>query len=84
MAAETRAPVEQEAHSPKEVATILGVHYETVIRWVTSGQLPSFRIGNVRRVRRDVLDELMGKAGGRARERYPEPAEPVGPVEEWG
>lgn len=82
----TTVPVEKEAYSPKEVAALLGVDYETVARWLRSGQIPSFKIENTRRVHRRALDEVMGLTGGTTRERYPEPEPPVKPDElaDWG
>jgi len=69
----SRAAIEQEAFSPREVAIKLGVHHDTVLRWIRSGQLPSFKLGGARFIRRDTLDEVMAPAPGRAKERYPAP-----------
>lgn len=79
-----KTTVRKEAFSPKEVSTILGVDYDTVTRWLRTGQMPSFKIGNTRRVHRHVLNELMGLSGGPTRERHPEPAEPIEADEDWG
>ena len=33
--------------SPDEIATILGVHRNTVWRWLATGKLPGRKVGNV-------------------------------------
>ncbi len=43
----------------QDVANEMGVEYKTVYRLVTSGKLPSFRVGRVYRIRREDLDRFI-------------------------
>jgi excisionase family DNA binding protein len=43
----------------QDVADEMGVEYKTVYRLVTSGKLPSFRVGRVYRIRRQDLDRYI-------------------------
>jgi len=43
----------------QDVANEMGVEYKTVYRLVTSGKLPSFRVGRVYRIRRQDLDRYI-------------------------
>ena len=46
----------------REVADLLGVHTETVLRWTRRGQLPAIRLpGGAVRFREDELDAWLGK-----------------------
>jgi excisionase family DNA binding protein len=52
-------PAEPEYLAPKEVASILHVHVQTVLGWVRDGTLPSIRIVKIIRIPREsVLDRL--------------------------
>jgi excisionase family DNA binding protein len=51
---------EHELYTLGEVAGIFAVSYKTVLRWVTSGTLPTMRTpGGHHRVRREVVEELL-------------------------
>lgn len=52
-------PEMQQALSPAQAAAILGCSEQTIRRWVSAGQIPSFKIGQARRVRRDVIEAIM-------------------------
>jgi excisionase family DNA binding protein len=44
-------------YSVGQVADLLGVHVNTVVRWANAGRLPCVRtVGNQRRFPRDVVD----------------------------
>lgn len=47
------------SHSTAEVAEMLGVHRQTVHRWVTSGRLAAFDIGVPGRPRLRVTDAAL-------------------------
>ena len=50
----------------QDVADRMGVEYKTVYRLVTSGKLPSFRVGRVYRIRPQDLDAYIeSQLGGR-------------------
>jgi len=58
----------------QDVAEIMGVEYKTVYRLVTSGKIPSFRVGRVYRIRHQDLNAYIeAQIGGR-------PATTVGPL----
>ncbi|MCK9327383.1 MAG: helix-turn-helix domain-containing protein [Bacteroidales bacterium] len=49
----------------KQVASYLAVSRNTVYNWTNSGELPSFKAGNTRRIRKKVLvDWIREKEGG--------------------
>lgn len=49
--------------SPGEVAVRLGVHPETVRRWIRSGKVPAIKAtARTIRVRSDVIEELLLRA----------------------
>ncbi|MGP4072753.1 helix-turn-helix domain-containing protein [Piscibacillus sp. B03] len=50
--------------TPQEVADLLGVHKNTVYNLCKSKELPSFKIGNNRRIRADALIEYIDKQEG--------------------
>ncbi len=54
-----RQKVEREVYSTEQVATLLGVDLRTVKCWIANGQIPSFRIGHCRRIRKDVIEAIM-------------------------
>lgn len=41
----------------KQVAKLMGVHTNTVYIWCTSGELPSLKSGNTRRIRKSAYIE---------------------------
>lgn len=46
----------------REVADLLGVSAETVLRWTRRGDLPAFRLpGGALRYREDALDEWLAE-----------------------
>jgi excisionase family DNA binding protein len=59
--------VEKEWYSPEDVADLYGVSISTVYRWTSEGRLPAYKVGGVRRYKRDDVDAL---------------AEPIEPQEE--
>jgi excisionase family DNA binding protein len=42
-----------------EVAEMLGVHYNTVYRWVTAKKLPTYQFGRDLKVKKDDLDAFI-------------------------
>jgi excisionase family DNA binding protein len=44
--------------SVEEVCQLLGVNKPTIYRFVHTGELPSYRIGRRRLIRREALDEF--------------------------
>jgi len=49
--------------SPRQVADALGVHPETVRRWIRSGKVPAIKAtARTIRVRSEVLESLMAQA----------------------
>lgn len=54
--------IERKTYTANETALILGVHPVTVKRWTANGQIPSFKVGHARRIRRDVVEALMNPA----------------------
>jgi excisionase family DNA binding protein len=50
----------------KAAAAHLGVHVETIRRWVRSGLIPSLKCGRQIRFRLDELDAYFVKTGGQA------------------
>jgi excisionase family DNA binding protein len=57
MRPDANEPVTREAVSLRDAATLMDVHYETVRRLVAAGDLHSFRIGRIVRIRRADLVE---------------------------
>jgi excisionase family DNA binding protein len=51
----------EESYTLKETAKILKVHEDTLRRRIRAGEIETFRIGKQIRIRKDVLDKLMGK-----------------------
>ena len=47
----------------KEVATELGVHQQTVYRWIKSGKLESIKIGGAVRIEEYALYQFIHKGG---------------------
>lgn len=45
--------------TPSEVAKRLGVTLRTVQRWIAEGELPSYKLGKVRRVSEKQLEEFL-------------------------
>lgn len=45
--------------SVREVADILGLHYQTVLRHVREGTIPAVRIGRSYRISRHELDHIL-------------------------
>lgn len=52
--------------APSVVASRIGVHRQTVYRWMRSGALPYVQIGGTKRIRRSDLDSLVGKMASSA------------------
>lgn len=52
---EVRAAIVREAVSMADAAKLLDVHYETVRRLVSRGELEAFKVGRVLRIRKAVL-----------------------------
>jgi len=52
-------PDEQEFLSAKDLSKMFGVHDRTVREWFARGEIPSFKIGSTRRVRRSDLDAVI-------------------------
>ena len=50
--------IEYEILTPKEVMNLLGIGRNTFYRLVNSSKLPAFRIGKLRRVRRQDINRL--------------------------
>ncbi|MFD1954262.1 helix-turn-helix domain-containing protein [Paenibacillus thailandensis] len=47
--------------SVEQAAKYLGVCRATAYNWCNSGELPSFKVGNTRRIRKDTLVEWIEK-----------------------
>jgi excisionase family DNA binding protein len=45
--------------SPAEVAQILGVTRETIYNGIKSGLIPSYKIGRLRRISEEQIDEAL-------------------------
>jgi len=45
--------------TPSEVAKRLGVTLRTVQRWIAEGELPSYKLGKVRRISEEQLEEFL-------------------------
>jgi len=45
--------------SPAEVAQILGVTRETIYNGIKSGVIPSYKIGRLRRISEEQIDEAL-------------------------
>lgn len=45
-------------YTPKEVSSLLGVHYQTVMNWVRSGKLRAVKIGQLWKISKEALIEL--------------------------
>lgn len=52
---------DEQSYTIAEVAKILHVSKDTVRRRIQAGEIEIFRVGRVIRIRKDVLDKLMGK-----------------------
>lgn len=50
--------------TPEEVAKYLGVHKNTVYNLCKSGEIPSFKVGNSRRIRTEKLCEYIKSQEG--------------------
>jgi chromosome partitioning protein len=53
--------------STEEVAKLLGVHINTVARWIKSGKLPSTRIGREYRIPLSAIENRMNRVAGGTR-----------------
>jgi excisionase family DNA binding protein len=51
----------EESYTIAEAARLLKVSKDTIRRMIKEGELESFRVGRQIRIRKDVLDKLMGK-----------------------
>jgi excisionase family DNA binding protein len=52
---------EQESFTIAEAAKLLHVSKDTIRRRIKTGEIEIFRVGRAIRIRKDVLDKLMGK-----------------------
>lgn len=50
--------------TPNQVAEILQVHPDTVVRWLRDGILKGIKLGGVWRIRAADLEALAAKGGG--------------------
>jgi excisionase family DNA binding protein len=58
--------------APGEIAVILGVHSETVRRWIRSGKVPAIKAtARTIRVRSDVLEAFLLQENKKRIEPYP-------------
>ena len=54
------ADIEQELFSIKQVAKMFATSKQTVVRWITNGDLPIVRIGlGHPRIQREAIDDLI-------------------------
>ena len=44
--------------TPKEVAEILRINPGTVYNWIYAGQIPSLKLGRLRRIRMEVVKQI--------------------------
>ncbi len=51
----------EESYTVDEAAKMLKVSKDTIRRRIRSGEIEVFRIGRLVRIRKEVLDKLMGK-----------------------
>ena len=51
----------EESYTVEETARLLKVSRATIRRRIKAGQIEAFKIGHQIRIRKDVLDRLMGK-----------------------
>jgi len=49
------------AYRPVEVCSLIGVPRSTVYEWLRTGALASVRVGRVRLVPREALEDLLGR-----------------------
>ncbi len=49
-------------YSVKEVAAILNMSARTILRMITEGRLHAIKVSGVWRIRKDVLDKIIGDA----------------------
>ena len=47
--------------TPKEIALLLGVHEETIRRYLRTGELPAIKLRGVYRVKREGFEEFLRK-----------------------
>lgn len=52
----------EESYTIEEAARILKVSEDTLRRKIKSGEIEVFRVGRLIRIRKDVLDKLMGRS----------------------
>lgn len=45
--------------TPKQVARLMGVHYQTVLKWIDSGQLRARKLGERFFIRREWINEML-------------------------
>lgn len=50
--------------TPNQVAEILQVHPDTVVRWLRDGTLKGIKVGGLWRIRARDLEALAAKGGG--------------------
>ena len=53
---------ESEWYTPKEVADLLKINYETVLRGLNSGKFPGLRVGKLWRIHKTVFAEMVKDA----------------------
>jgi excisionase family DNA binding protein len=61
MSHEVNMTDDEQSYTIAEAAKILKVSKDTVRRRIRAGEIETFRIGKSIRIRKDVLDKLMGK-----------------------
>ena len=52
---------DEQSYTIAEVASMLKVSKDTIRRRIQAGEIETFRIGKSIRIRKDVLDKIMGK-----------------------
>jgi len=48
----------QDYYTPREIAEMMGVHYQTVMNWLRSGKLRGVKIGQIWKISKEALEEL--------------------------
>jgi len=51
----------EKLYNAREVAKIVGVHYNTVLGWVKTGLIETTKIGGVIRISESQLNKALGK-----------------------
>ncbi|MCM8832124.1 MAG: helix-turn-helix domain-containing protein [Candidatus Omnitrophica bacterium] len=57
VAQKEKTPSRSQIMTTKEAAKYLGIHLITLYRLIKKGEIPSFRIGGLWRLKKDLLDE---------------------------